>query len=145
MNAYFLVRASGLDEQTVQRLAKSATQQPATVLFFDTNVLFSLLGLHENPADEGSLALMSLVQKLSTSVPIKLRVLIPTLDEMKRAITASQEAVIAAPQHGGHCRNQRNNREVPSPLGWTWHDGIASRLLRAVSKTFTHNTARQWR
>jgi hypothetical protein len=94
MNAYFVVRASGLNRQTVERLAKSATQQPATVLFFDTNVLFSLLGLHQNPADEGSLALMSLVQKLSTSVPIKLRVLIPTLDEMKRAITASQEAVI---------------------------------------------------
>jgi hypothetical protein len=93
MNAYFVVRASGLNEQTVERLARS-TQQPSAVLFFDTNVLFSLLGLHENPADEGSLALLGLVQQISSSVPIKLRVLPPTLDEMKRAINASQEAVI---------------------------------------------------
>lgn len=120
MNAYFVVRASGLNEQTVQRLAKSATQQPATVLFFDTNVLFSLLGLHENPADEGSLALISLVQKLSSSVPIKLRVLLPTLDEMKRAITASQEAVI----------NMRISPRLLNTVATAGISGITEKFLR---------------
>lgn len=94
MNAHFVVRAGGLNDQTIQRLATSAAKLPDAVLFFDTNVLFSLLGLHENPADEGALALMNLVRKLSSSVPIRLRVLPPTLDEMRRAITNSQEAVI---------------------------------------------------
>lgn len=93
MNAYFVVQASGLSEETVAKLAK-ASERPTAVLFFDTNVLFSLLGLHENPADEGSLALLNLVRQLATSVPIRLRVLPPTLDEMKRAITASQESLI---------------------------------------------------
>lgn len=93
LNAYFVVQATGLNEETVQQLAHSS-QHKSAVLFFDTNVLFSLLGLHENPADEGSLALLGLVKQLSSSVPIRLRVLPPTLDEMRRAITASQEAVI---------------------------------------------------
>ncbi len=120
MNAYFVVRASGLNEQTVQRLAKSATQQPATVLFFDTNVLFSLLGLHENPADEGSLALLNLVQRLSTSVPIRLRVLLPTLDEMKRAITASQEAVL----------NMRISPRLLNAVASAGISGITQKFLR---------------
>jgi hypothetical protein len=94
MNACFVVQASGLNEKTIEKLTRSA-EPPSMVLFFDTNVLFSLLGLHENPADEGSLALLSLVQQLSKSFPIKLRVLPLTLDEMKMAITASQEAVIS--------------------------------------------------
>jgi hypothetical protein len=120
MNAYFVVRASGLNKQTVERLAQSATQQPPTVLFFDTNVLFSLLGLHENPADEGSLALMSLVKKLSTNVPIKLRVLIPTLDEMKRAITASQEAVL----------NMRISPRLLNTAATVGISGITEKFLR---------------
>jgi hypothetical protein len=127
MNAYFVVRASGLNEQTVQRLAKSATQQPATVLFFDTNVLFSLLGLHQNPADEGSLALMSLVQKLSSSVPIKLRVLIPTLDEMKRAINASQEAVI----------NMRISPRLLNTAATVGISGITEKFLRLSAERGT--------
>jgi len=93
MNAYFVVRAGGLSESTIKQFAKSAKPFAAT-LFFDSNVLFSLLGLHENPADESSRNLLTLVHRLSASVPIKLRVLPPTLDEMKRAIKLSQEAVI---------------------------------------------------
>ena len=120
MNAYFVVRASGLNDQTVQKLAKSAAQHFTAVLFFDTNVLFSLLGLHENPADEGSLALMHLVQKLSSSVPIKLRVLPPTLDEMKRAITASQEAVI----------NMRISPKLLNTAASAGISGITEKFLR---------------
>ncbi len=120
MNAYFVVRASGLDETTIQKLAKSAEQHPTVVLFFDTNVLFSLLGLHENPADEGSLALMNLVQKLSSSVPIKLRVLPVTLDEMKRAITASQEAVI----------NMRISPKLLDTAAGAGISGITQKFLR---------------
>src|ERR1017187_807209 len=93
MNAFFVVRAGGLSEGTIKQFAKSAQPFSAT-LFFDSNVLFSLLGLHENPADESSRNLLALVHRLSTSVPIKLRVLPPTLDEMRRAIKSSQEAVI---------------------------------------------------
>lgn len=120
LNAYFVVRAGGLNEQTIERLAASATKLPDTVLFFDTNVLFSLLGLHENPADEGSLALINLVQKLSTNVPVRLRVLPPTLDEMKRAITASQEAVI----------NMRISPQLLSSVASAGISGITEKFIR---------------
>jgi hypothetical protein len=93
MNAFFVVRAGGLNKTTVDKLAHSAEAFKAT-LFCDSNVLFSLLGLHDNPADESSRTLLRLVHRLSKSMPISLRVLPPTLDEMKRAIKASQEAVI---------------------------------------------------
>ena len=127
MNAYFVVRASGLDERTVHLLAESATKQWVMTLFFDTNVLFSLLGLHENPADEGSRALLSLVRSLSSSVPIKLRVLLPTVDEMKRAITASQEAVL-------------NMRISPNLLGiaaGVGISGITEKFLRLAASRET--------
>jgi hypothetical protein len=93
LNALFVVHAGGLDKKTIERLSESARAFSAT-LFFDSNVLFSLLGLHENPADSSSRALLDLVHKLSTSVPVKLRVLPPTLDEMKRVMRASQEALL---------------------------------------------------
>lgn len=120
MNAYFVVRAGGLNDQTIQRLATSAAKLPDAVLFFDTNVLFSLLGLHQNPADEGSLALISLVRKLSNSVPIRLRVLPPTLDEMKRAITASQEAVI----------NMRISPQLLNNVASAGISGITEKFIR---------------
>lgn len=93
MNAFFVVRAGGLSKNIVDRLASKAKGFEAT-LFFDSNVLFSLLGLHENPADESSRKLVSVVRRLSSDMPIKLRVLPPTLDEMKRALKASQEELI---------------------------------------------------
>lgn len=93
MTASFVVRAGGLSKSTVQRLSQSA-EEFKTTLFCDSNVLFSLLGLHENPADESSRTLLRLIHRLSNSMPIELRVLPPTLDEMKRALKASQEAVI---------------------------------------------------
>lgn len=93
LNAFFVVKAGGLDQKTIERISESAKTFSAT-LFFDSNVLFSLLGLHENPADHSSRALLHLVRKLSASVPVKLRVLPPTLDEMKRVMRASQEALL---------------------------------------------------
>lgn len=93
MTGSFVVRAGGLNKATVDRLAQSAEKFTAT-LFCDSNVLFSLLGLHENPADDSSRMLLKLIHRLSEAMPISLRVLPPTLDEMKRALKASQEAVI---------------------------------------------------
>ena len=93
MTAFFVVQAGGLTDRIIKRLEERAHPFSAT-LFLDSNVLFSLLGLHENPADESSRNLLRLVQRLSSSTPIKLRVLPPTLDEMRRAIKASQEAVL---------------------------------------------------
>lgn len=78
MNAFFVVSAGGLSREIVKRL-ESTAQPFAATWFLDSNVLFSLLGLHENPADESSRSLLSLVKKLSTSTPIKLRVLPSTL------------------------------------------------------------------
>ena len=92
MNAFFVVKAGGLSKSTIDRLSTSKTF--SATLFFDSNVLFSLLGLRENPADQSSRMLLELVRKLSTTVPIRLRVLPPTLDEMTRVIKASQDALI---------------------------------------------------
>ena len=120
MNAYFVVRAGGLNDHTIEKLARSAAKLPAAVLFLDTNVLFSLLGLHENPADEGSMALISLVRRLSASIPIRLRVLPHTLDEMRRAITASQEAVI----------NMRISPQLLNSVANAGISGITEKFLR---------------
>lgn len=122
MNAFFVVKAGGLSRKTIDRL--SASNVFSATLFFDSNVLFSLLGLHDNPANQGSRTLLDLVRKLSNSVPIKLRVLPPTLDEMTRAIKASQEALL----------NIKISPTLLQPalnLGMT---GITARYLQAAAE-----------
>ena len=123
MNAHFVVRAGGLNGETIKRLVRSASQLPDTVLFFDTNVLFSLLGLHDNPADEGSLALVNLVRQIDKEMPIRLRVLLPTLDEMKKAITASQETVL----------NMRISPQLIDKAAGSGISGITEKFLRLAA------------
>ena len=93
MNSYFFVQASSLDAKTVKALSANGTRFSAYI-FVDTNFIFSLLGLHDNPADEAALTLLELVKKLSPEYKVKLYILPPTLDEATRVITQAQEAAL---------------------------------------------------
>ena len=89
MNAFFFLQASSLDEKTVQALTSNGKHFTATI-FVDTNFIFSLLGLHENPADDAAQSLVGLIVKLGKRFPLKLYVLPPTLDEATKVITRAQ-------------------------------------------------------
>lgn len=57
-------------------------------LLLDTNFLFSMLGLHENPANEAAADLVELLQAVKNHVNATLYVTPLTVDEVKRTLVA---------------------------------------------------------
>ena len=85
LNAYFLVQACNLPESTIKRISDPKNKLNLKV-FVDTNSLFSLLGLHENPSDDAAESLRDLIANLSGRVNIKLYALPITVDETRRTL-----------------------------------------------------------
>lgn len=90
LNAYFFTQAIALDEVTVSNLVK-AGEAPSFTLFLDTNLLFSILNLHENPSNEAVKSLMELLPRLSGKVSVKLFATPVTINEAKRVLIAVQQ------------------------------------------------------
>lgn len=63
--ASFVAIAAGLDEPTLKALADASRSRPVFTLFLDTNFVFSLLGLHENPANEAAQAVKALADAIA--------------------------------------------------------------------------------
>jgi hypothetical protein len=90
MTIYFFVEASSLRSQTLDALRKLTNMKPTFTVFLDTNFLFSILGLHENPSNDAALSLMNLFKQLSGQVSVKVYVVPPTVEEAKRASAANR-------------------------------------------------------
>ena len=86
-NAFF-IEASGLDRQNLERLSDRLGKRASLKLFFDTNLLFSLLDLHDNPANESVQALDGLLREVSNTIPSSLYVLRITMEEFRRTLEA---------------------------------------------------------
>jgi hypothetical protein len=93
LNAYFFVEAGNLNEQTIGTLTRITEQSQTFTLFLDTNVVFSLLGFHNNPSDDAVESLIKTVKKLSEAVELEFYLLPITLDETKRSIDASKASL----------------------------------------------------
>jgi hypothetical protein len=86
LNAYFFLEAGHLSKATISALTQSAQKKQTFNIFFDTNFLFSLLALHENPSNEAATSLLQLIDKVSKVLDIKMYVLPITLEEAKRVL-----------------------------------------------------------
>jgi len=86
MNAYFYIEASGLREETLKNLVKMSQRKPSFQIFVDTNFLFSILNLHDNPSNEAAKALVELVRRLPSEVRVKFYVTPITIEEAKRVL-----------------------------------------------------------
>ncbi|NWF91434.1 MAG: hypothetical protein HXY46_00835 [Syntrophaceae bacterium] len=86
LNAYFFLEASNLREDSLKALTKRAGQAVSFEIFVDTNFIFSILGLHENPSNEVALFLLDLIKQLSNKISVKLFVFSPTIDEAIRVL-----------------------------------------------------------
>lgn len=89
MNASFCAQALALDEETINRLVGTGTR-PSFILFLDTNMIFSILDLHENPSNEAVNSLMNLLRRLTGRVNCKLYVTPITIQEANRVLDALQ-------------------------------------------------------
>jgi len=93
LNAYFFVEAGNLSAETVDALTRIGDKAPSFTVFVDTNFLFSILGLHENPSNEAAQLLMDLVSRLSEKVAVKLYVLPVTVDEARGVFEAGEQSL----------------------------------------------------
>ena len=86
LNAAFLVQATALSSSALESLAARTSKRLSLAVLVDTNFLFSLLGLHENPADDVVEALKDLIERLHERLDVRLYILPSTLDEAQRTI-----------------------------------------------------------
>jgi hypothetical protein len=91
--ATFFVAAVGLDEKTIKALDKQRTRQSSIRLFLDTNTIFSVLGLHENDADDGIEGLLSINQNPAAPVKIKLFAFQDTIEEAMRVLSSAANSM----------------------------------------------------
>ena len=86
LHARFCVEASGLPEETLTKLNASVGKPIRFVMFVDTNFLFSLLELHENPSNAAAVELRELIGQLKNNPRIDLVVTPETIEEAKSSI-----------------------------------------------------------
>jgi hypothetical protein len=87
LTAYFFLAAIKITESALEQLTKYTSTKPEFVLFLDTNLLFSVLGIHDNPANESAQALMYLIRELERdSVDLRLYITPDTVAEAKAAL-----------------------------------------------------------
>ncbi len=94
LNAYFVLEASNLDEGTVSRIAGySSKSKPVFTIFVDTNFLFSILGVHENPSNEAAELLMALARQTEDHVEFRFYITPITLEEARAKLSAEMSAL----------------------------------------------------
>lgn len=86
LNAVFLVQATGISESAVESLDERSKKRLKLVVFVDTNFFFSLIGLHENPADDVVAVLNRIISELHERLDVRLYILPSTLDEARRTV-----------------------------------------------------------
>lgn len=86
LHAHLLISAASLPAPTLDKLQAGLKSTTKLTLIVDTNVLFSLLDLHENPGNDPSCDLVKLAALLKGKLNISFAVLPVTLDEAKRSL-----------------------------------------------------------
>ncbi len=92
LNVHFFLEAAALNEENLKALA-SLPERFSFTLLLDTNVLFSVLGLHDNPSNEAAVLLVNLVKNLPASVSAKLYACPMTIREIRDVLIARQQAL----------------------------------------------------
>jgi hypothetical protein len=92
LTAHFFAEAAQLRPETIS-LIEHARKQRTIKVVLDTNFIFSVLQLHDNPADDAALSLLDIVERNSNQLEIKLYVLPGTLDEAQATLANQMRMV----------------------------------------------------
>lgn len=95
LSSYFLLASTNLDENTLQKISTSLKDSPEFNIFVDTNFLFSILDLHDNPFNNSCQILVESINAIKNNgtLKINLYVLPETLDEIKAVIGWNQDTI----------------------------------------------------
>ncbi len=86
LNAQYIVDAAALSEEALDKLARQDALPSKVRILLDTNFLFSVMGLHDNPGNEEANKLLQLIEQVSSRVTLQLYVLPITIDEARRVL-----------------------------------------------------------
>ena len=86
LNAYFFIEATNLNQQTVEQVYTLSKSQTDLKIFIDTNLLLTLLDLHDNPSNDASFSLLELLDEIKNRVKVKFYVLPVTVFEFQNLI-----------------------------------------------------------
>lgn len=134
LHARFCVDASGLPEDVLAKLNASVGKQIRFQMFVDTNFLFSLLELHENPSNAAAQELRELVRHLNGNPRIDLVITPKTIEEAKSSIAYTKGQLNGLP-------SGRNFTQAALQGGFS---GMAIRFLTERLKRNGKLTAEEW-
>lgn len=86
LNAYFCYESSRLSKKVIERLAIISKQNLIFTIFVDTNFLFSALGLHNNPENEATNALIELTNRIVNKIQLRYYITELTVNEAKSVL-----------------------------------------------------------
>lgn len=123
LSAHFFAEATQLSQETLSLLESKKTRLLRIVL--DTNFVFSVLKLHDNPGDDAALSLVDLAHRSNGALTIRLFVLPDTLEELRRTLQAQMNVV----------ENIRTTRAMAGAARTQPLSGIVKRFFEAASKS----------
>ena len=126
LHSHLLTLAASLSEQALSDLTAKTKSNLHLKLFLDTNFVFSVLDLRDNPANIAVQELIRLLGDVENHVRSKLYVFPPTADEVTRTISGFQQelaGVEVTPRLGRIARNTTVGQG----------NGIRARFLRAAA------------
>jgi hypothetical protein len=137
LHARFCVEASGLPETVIQKLNATVGKQVRFRMFVDTNFLFSLLDLHENPSNAAARELQELLTDLKSNPEVKLFIIPRTIEEAKGSISWRSPA-----GRGSSFLMKARMHTRPAKMSLTI--SILSASLRSGSTKADENPIRKW-
>ncbi len=97
LDAYFTIEASGLPPKVLTELSNIKKENLEFSIFVDTNFVFSILNLHDNPSNEMANDLKELVFSLGKNFNFKFFIRPITLDETRNSIIYHRKALTNLP------------------------------------------------
>lgn len=134
LHSQLLMEAGRMSPEHVTLMSDRLKGQIEFALFLDTNVIFSLIGIHSNPADEAVRELHALVSRLGNNVRIRFYVTPDTLLECRETVDAIERRL------RGHTFSPIVGRAARSAPGLEGTDSVALRMMEvAVESNRTVN------
>lgn len=131
LNSYFCVEAASLGKKTIDALSAAQSREASFQIFADTNFLFSLLRLHDNPSNEAAVSLQELVQELGPNVDVRMLALDVTIDEARSVMRRTSEYLDTI--------SWRRNLAVA--VAGTSFSGLATKFVEAAARSRSDLTA----
>ncbi|MDR1896455.1 MAG: hypothetical protein LBR10_06660 [Prevotellaceae bacterium] len=91
LHANFCIDACGLSKDVLNKLNANTTRSIQFKIFVDTNFLFSLLDLHENPSNASAQELRKILKQLKGNPHIILYITPETIEEAKTSIIYAEQ------------------------------------------------------